>query len=150
MGPNPDLPETHSEMSVPLNVHGHVIGVLDVQSTEPSAFTAEDVATLRILAGQLAVAIENARLFRESRVALEEARSLQMSEIRHGWQRWRQYIYGYRYDSTESHPITTPLDNAVVPTSLEVEHATNTISVPLVWGGFVIGYLRIARDPSHP
>ncbi|GEM_PF-1125239 len=147
--PNPDLPETRSEMAVPMSVRGNVIGVLDVQSTEPSAFTAEDVATLRVLAGQLAVAIENARLFRESRMALEEARSLQMAEIREGWQRWRRHIYGYRYDSTESYPITTPLDGVVAPTGLEVEQATNTITAPLVWGGFVIGYLRITREPSR-
>ncbi len=149
--PNPDLPETRSEMAVPMSVRGNVIGVLDVQSTEPAAFTAEDVATLRVLAGQLAVAIENARLFRESRAALEEARALQMGEVRRGWQRWRRHLYGYRYDATETHPITAPMDGAMsVSTGLELEQATNTITAPLVWGGFVIGYLRLTREPSRP
>ncbi len=149
--PNPDLPETRSEMAVPMSVRGNVIGVLDVQSTEPSAFTAEDVATLRVLAGQLAVAIENARLFRESRVALAEARALQMGEVRRGWQRWRRHLYGYRYDATETHPITTPLEGMCASTTgLELEQTTNTITAPLVWGGFVIGSLRITREPSRP
>ncbi len=148
--PNPDLPETRSEMAVPMSVRGNVIGVLDVQSTEPAAFTAEDVATLRVLAGQLAVAIENARLFRESRQALEEARALQLAELRRGWVRWQRHLYGYRYDATETHPIDRPLEGITPPTTLEVEQATNTITAPLVWGGFVIGYVRITREPSRP
>ena len=149
--PNPDLPETRSEMAVPMSVRGNVIGVLDVQSTEPSAFTAEDVATLRVLAGQLAVAIENARLFRESQVALAEARALQMGEMLRGWQRWRQHLYGYHYDATETRPITTPLEGmSASTTGLELERTTNTITAPLVWGGFVIGYIRITREPSRP
>ncbi len=61
--PNPDLPQTRSEMGLPLTAAGgRVIGVLDVQSEEPEAFTDEDIATLRILADQIAVAIVNARL----------------------------------------------------------------------------------------
>jgi len=73
---NPDLPDTRSEMALPLVSRGRVIGVLDVQSTEPAAFTEEDVAVLRAMADQLATAIENARLFAETERSLAETRDL--------------------------------------------------------------------------
>ncbi|MDW8327519.1 MAG: GAF domain-containing protein, partial [Anaerolineales bacterium] len=59
---NPDLPETQSEMAVPLRGSQGVIGALDVQSTQLNAFTDDDIVALQSLADQLAVAIENARL----------------------------------------------------------------------------------------
>jgi len=75
---NPDLPDTHSEMAVPLSAHGETIGALDVQSTDVNAFTREDVEVLQTLADQLAVAIDNARLFEETQRRLEELRALQV------------------------------------------------------------------------
>ena len=62
---NPDLPETRSELALPLVVSGQILGVLDVQSTESRAFVEDDIATLQILAEQLAIAIQNANLFSE-------------------------------------------------------------------------------------
>ncbi|MBC7250702.1 MAG: GAF domain-containing protein [Anaerolineae bacterium] len=73
---NPDLPETRSEMALPLISRGRVIGVLDVQSTQPGAFSDEDVAILRTMADQLATAIENARLFEQTQRSLVETRDL--------------------------------------------------------------------------
>ncbi len=58
---NPDLPATHSEIALPLMISGRVIGVLDVQSTEEAAFDQDDVRALEGMAGQLSVAIHNAR-----------------------------------------------------------------------------------------
>ena len=65
--PNPLLPETRAELAVPLIVGERVLGVLDVQSDQVDHFTREDVAIQTTLAGQIATAIENARLFQESR-----------------------------------------------------------------------------------
>ncbi|MBN1977123.1 MAG: GAF domain-containing protein [Anaerolineae bacterium] len=62
---NPDLPDTRSEIALPLRARGEIIGVLDVQSTEPEAFSGEDVTALQALADQVAVAISNARLFQQ-------------------------------------------------------------------------------------
>jgi PAS domain S-box-containing protein len=69
---NPSLPDTRSEMAVPLRVGGTVIGALDVQSTEEAAFDQADVEILQVLADQLAVAIERTRLFEEMQATLEE------------------------------------------------------------------------------
>jgi PAS domain S-box-containing protein len=60
---NPYLPETRSEMALPLISRGQCIGGLTVQSTEEAAFSEEDIAVLQAMADQLAIAIENARLY---------------------------------------------------------------------------------------
>ncbi len=69
---NPLLPETRSEMALPLKVGERVIGALDVQSVQESAFDEDEVAVLQIMADQLAVVIEKARLFERTQAALEE------------------------------------------------------------------------------
>lgn len=56
---NPDLPQTRSEMALPLKVGSKIIGVLDIQSMQPSAFDNEDAAILGTLANQVAVTIQN-------------------------------------------------------------------------------------------
>ena len=68
---NPDLPGTHSEVSLPLKVGEQVIGVLDVQSTLPSAFNDEDVDVLNTLANHVAIVIQNARLLEQTRATLQ-------------------------------------------------------------------------------
>ncbi len=65
--PNPYLPETRSEMSIPLLAGDNVIGVLNVQNNMPHSLTEQSVPVYVTLAGQLAIAIENARLFSENR-----------------------------------------------------------------------------------
>ena len=59
--------EVRAELVVPLLLQDRLIGVLDLESTEPHAFTAEDERLLNILWSYIAVALENARLFEESR-----------------------------------------------------------------------------------
>jgi GAF domain-containing protein/HAMP domain-containing protein len=71
---NPDLPETQSEIAIPLKVSGAIIGVLDIQSRQPNAFSEADVILLQIIADQLAVAIENNRLLKRQ-IGFAEQRS---------------------------------------------------------------------------
>lgn len=59
------LPNTRSEMALPLKTGDRVIGAIDVQSTEPNAFDLEAQAILQSLAGEIAVTMENAQLFQE-------------------------------------------------------------------------------------
>ncbi|TFH34158.1 MAG: GAF domain-containing protein, partial [Anaerolineales bacterium] len=63
---HPLLQETRTELGIPLKVGDRVIGALDVQNTTAHTFTSDDISVLQILADQLAVAIENARLFEET------------------------------------------------------------------------------------
>jgi GAF domain-containing protein len=82
---NPDLPDTRSELAMPLRAGGEVIGALDVQSREPAAFSQEDVAVLQTLADQVAVAISNARLFRRVQESLEAERRAYGELSRDAW-----------------------------------------------------------------
>ena len=63
---NPHLPDTHSEMALPLVMGNTLIGALTVQSTEEAAFSEDDITALQAMADQLAIAIHNARLHREN------------------------------------------------------------------------------------
>src|SRR5690606_32004079 len=63
---NPDLPDTRSEVAVPISIGEEVLGVLDVQEDEKGALQEPDVEVLQTLANQVAVALRNARLFEAS------------------------------------------------------------------------------------
>jgi len=66
---NPLLPDTHSELALPLISRGQVIGAITVQSDRQSAFAEEDIIVLQTMADQIAVAIENARLFEQTQAS---------------------------------------------------------------------------------
>lgn len=83
---NPLLPDTRSEMALPLVSRGQVIGALDVQSIEAAAFTDEDIAILQTMADQLANAIENARLFQQAQESLEAERRAYSEFSRQAWE----------------------------------------------------------------
>ncbi|HEX9076915.1 MAG TPA: GAF domain-containing sensor histidine kinase, partial [Anaerolineae bacterium] len=61
------VPETQSELAVPLRVGNRIVGVLDVQSDRRDAFDKEDVTVMQILGNQVGIAIRNAQLFQETR-----------------------------------------------------------------------------------
>jgi GAF domain-containing protein len=83
---NPDLPETRSEIALPLRVRREIIGVLDVQSAAPDAFTAEDVNVLQALADQVSVAVTNAHLLRQVEESLAAERRAYGQIARETWQ----------------------------------------------------------------
>ena len=70
------LPETRSELALPLIAGDQVIGALDVQSTRANAFVQEDIDSLQIMATQISIAIRNAQLFAAQKTALMENRRL--------------------------------------------------------------------------
>jgi PAS domain S-box-containing protein len=71
---NPYLPETRSEMALPLVARGQTVGAMTVQSQEQAAFSDEDIAVLQTMADQVANAIENARLLEETQRVAERER----------------------------------------------------------------------------
>ncbi len=73
---NPLLPDTRSEIALPLVVGEQILGALDVQSTEAAAFSEKDVDTLQNMANQVAIALVNARLFQETQNQLAELNQL--------------------------------------------------------------------------
>ncbi|HNO95513.1 MAG TPA: GAF domain-containing protein, partial [Anaerolineales bacterium] len=82
---NPDLPSTRSEVALPLKVRENIIGVLDVQSERPGAFSEDDMNVFNILADQVAITLENTRLFEQTQQALDEVRSAYQRNLQEGW-----------------------------------------------------------------
>ena len=82
---NPDLPDTRSEITVPLNYGGRVIGALDVQSSRPAAFNEDDLSILIALADQIAISIENAKMLQQTQTALADAEKIQRRFLRQEW-----------------------------------------------------------------
>jgi len=74
--PNPLLPDTRSEAAIPLKVGDRILGVLDVQSNHPYAFSDDNLRILQILADQLAIAVINSELFAETQEHLAQHRLL--------------------------------------------------------------------------
>ncbi len=70
---NPHLPDTRTEMAIPLTTRGETIGALTIQSIYPAAFSSEDIRVFQTMADQLANAIQNARLYASSQESAEVA-----------------------------------------------------------------------------
>lgn len=146
---NPDLPDTHSEMALPLRSEGHIVGALDVQSQETGAFTDDDIQMLSLLANQVSLAIENARLFDETRLALAEAEAVSHQLTRAAWTRMpvENKLIGYRYSVAGSSPLHRPLDLTELSQSKSIPRETGQVVVPIVLRGEVIGSL-VVQAPS--
>ena len=136
---NPDLPDTHSEMALPLKLGSQIIGALDVQSTEPNAFSQEDFSTLSTLADQVSTAIQNARLHEESREALAQAQSAFHQMTSQAWTDVRRFapVVGYRFDGTKPEPLTQYINGQ------QAEAQKEAYSIPVKLRGEPIGRLRI-------
>lgn len=87
------LPDTRSELAIPLRVGDQIIGALDVQSKQSDSFSADEIAVLRIMSDQIAVAIENARLYEQSLRRLAEIDRANRSAT---LKTWREYMRDQR------------------------------------------------------
>ncbi len=151
---NPDLPETHSEVALPLQIQNEVIGVLDVQSKESQAFSEEDVRVLQSLADQVAVAINNVRLLQQLREAAEAERRARGELTREMWARVLLEESGLEYVSTRGgvFPAGDVLADVDIDIATQVEHTVvdsedaTQLLVPLRSGGQVIGVLKGRKE----
>ena len=96
---NPYLPDTRSEMALPLIVGDTIIGALDVQSVKENAFSNEDIELFSALADQIAIAITNNRLYTETAAALKDMESIHRQYLRQEWQKEidKKYIQAFQY-----------------------------------------------------
>jgi GAF domain-containing protein/HAMP domain-containing protein len=157
--PNPLLPETYSEMAVPIVLEGQVVGVLDVQQNKIAGLDEGDANLLRSLVNQVAIAIHNARLFNQVEKALADAYAAQERYIEQSWNKTKfapqssQYLY--------AHPDAPPLDEVKVQALAEArqqfvdqtqprvlltgghETPAQSLVAPVQWGSKTIGKLQL-------
>jgi GAF domain-containing protein len=81
----PLLPYTRSEISLPLFVGDRILGALDVHSSQEATFSEQDIETLQNMANQVAISLDNARLFQETNQNLQEMRNIQKQYLREAW-----------------------------------------------------------------
>ena len=137
---NPDLPLTRSEIAAPLLIRGRLLGVLDIQSDKPSAFSTQDMDVFETLADQLAVAIDNARLLEESQASLTQLEAITASRTHDAWD---QKLKGKPKVVTY-----TPLGmRAEKPADAD---AREGVQIPVTLRGQKIGRITLAKKDTAP
>lgn len=148
---NPDLPNTRSEIALPLLISGQIIGALDVQSEQENAFTTDDIAVLATLANQVSIAIQNTRTIEDARKSLAEARSAYSESIQEAWKVLRPQSFGNGMEWSEAtiKPLQTPsqeehIQNSFTKgtTTVGDDHA-GKLAVPIYMRGQVIGVMSL-------
>ncbi len=133
---NPLLPETRSELALPIIGANVVYGAMTVQSTLVNAFDENDVLILQSVADSLAVALENASSFQKSQKAMDDIRVLNRAYIKQAW-----------WDTLDlNREMKFDFEN---PESIEMPENPNTIEVPLVLRDEVIGKINLEFDGSE-
>ncbi|MDX1378145.1 MAG: GAF domain-containing protein, partial [Anaerolineales bacterium] len=104
---NPDLPDTHSEVALPLKFGQEIIGALDIQATESNAFSQEDVEIFSVLADQVTVAIQNTRSLEQAQRAILKLELASRQATGQAWKGFTETIptKGYRYDGIKPEPL---------------------------------------------
>jgi GAF domain-containing protein len=131
---NPDLPLTRSEVALPLLVRNKVLGVLDIQSDKPQAFSMDDIDILQTLSDQIAIAIENARLLDETQAAIMQLEALTSIRTQEAWsQKLQDHGRAFTY---------TPLG---LRAEKIAQNHDSAISAPIILRGKKIGNITIAK-----
>jgi GAF domain-containing protein len=158
---NPDLPDTRSEVALPMSSGGKTTGVLDVQSTEAGAFSREDLQVLTALANQVSIALENARLLTETRAALLQVQEIYNEFTRTAWSRTVTQAdqHGFRFQTGRIELLENALQAPEVASAVQsgevMSNQTNgsrensaTLAVPVKLRNEVIGVLHLeSNDP---
>ncbi|MBN2004972.1 MAG: substrate-binding domain-containing protein [Anaerolineae bacterium] len=159
---NPLLPDTRSEMALPLISRDRVIGAMTIQSTQPHAFSEDDITALQTMADQLANAIENARLFEQME---QSRRELEIASGHYTQETWQQFVQdagqiGYRTHSLGIQPTAEMhlearealRQNAPVVTNLIAETGApsgSALGVPVRLRNQVLGVLDLRFESEN-
>ena len=154
---NPDLPNTRSEMALPLRAGDEVIGILDVQSIVSNAFQEEDIEVLSTLADQVSIAIQNARTFEKMQGLLEQAQKVSGVHVRDAWRllQSEEVTAGFRIAGEQInrlvHPLTTVhVEKAINEQQTVVEDGKDaSLAIPIRLRDQVIGVMDIRAHDEH-
>lgn len=161
---NPLLPNTRSEMALPLRAENKVIGVLDIQSDTPNAFSDDDVSIMQILADQLAAAIERTRLLQEVERSLQELETAYGQYTRENWKNVAENTLktklGYRFDNIRLESATElpeigkeSLEKGTIVMSKGHEgdvDKQNIVAIPIKLRGHPIGVITLKLKEGYP
>ncbi len=156
---DPALPETRSELAIPLRVGPKIIGALDIHNTRPLAFSEDDITALKTLADQLAIAIENVRLVARLQTTLEETSRIGQQQTRQAWEQMTGHAGAaqYEYNLLEVKKIrpthTTRAGDTTGPEGFQEpalgKHG-RILQMPVALRDQVIGVIGIESDsPDH-
>lgn len=152
----PMLSEVRSELTLPLRSGPKIIGALDVQSTQPMAFSEDDATVLQTLADQLATAIENVRLVARMKSSVEETRLHVQQEASRGWRNLLAQVgqIGYEYDCLEVRPLAnlnpTNGGHSAQGAASQSPKSDRLLQIPVSLHGQVIGMIGLESDhPDH-
>lgn len=154
---NPDLPETRSEIALPLRVGDEMIGALDVQSTVPNAFLQEDINILSTLADQVSIAIQNAQQFEETRKALSESEILTRQFVQSGWQKFTKTrnLLGIRHTGARGSLLhrrngKEKQEDSLTSNQFKRNARGAALSLPIKLRGEVIGSVDVRTPDNRP
>jgi GAF domain-containing protein/HAMP domain-containing protein len=154
---NPDLPQTRSEIALPLRVGEEIIGALDVQSTEPNAFMQEDINILSTLADQVSIAIQNVQQLEATRKALSESEVLSRQFVQTGWQEFTKgrNLLGIRHTGARASLIhrrdgKDKQENLWGADQFKPGARGAALSLPIKLRGEVIGSVDVRAPDNRP
>lgn len=144
------LPNTRSEIALPLMAGDRLLGALDIQSDEQAAFSQEDLIVLQILTHQVAVAIENAYLFAENQAALEAERQAYSQLSSESWSQMigGQADLGYLCNAQEVRPVSDAWQPEMIQASQAGQTVQNdgpTVAIPIKIRDQVTGVVRLRK-----
>lgn len=169
---NEFLPDTRTELAVPVQLGNQVIGALDLQSREPEAFNAQDIEAFQVMANQLAAAIDNARLFaeqtrraaesevllREAEVNLREIERLNRQLTRRAWTEYLRSrgrdVMGITF-SNEQPRVDTAWTPGMVRAArqsapvAEGDDERHLVAVPVLLRDTVIGAIEVESETAE-
>lgn len=154
---NPDLPNTRSELALPLRVANEVIGVLDVQSMEQNVFQEEDTEVLSTLADQVAIAIQNGHSYETTQQLLREAQKTSGVYLRDSWRilQSREEYTGYLMSENTLKPLNRPITSSQIDKAMASKESfiesgkTATLAIPIRLRDEVIGVIDIHTTEEH-
>lgn len=143
-----ELPDTRSEAAIPLRSRGMVLGALTVQSSLPGAFDEQTITIFQTMADQVAVALDNARLFVEAQSALDAIQKAYGEFGRKAWiERLRTHQVGYQRDASGLSPIKANHQKQLLAnrSGNGSEGDQRTLIIPIRSRGEVIGHVNAQR-----